>query len=525
MDPTDTPLPAALELPPLEAPIAHELPVADAAGSPEDKPKRTPRALHRNTSPFRALIVVMTGFVGLFLVMRTIAVEPFGVPTGSMAPALSGHHRDGFCPRCGYVVRVGRPTTGSVTEHFKKVTCPNCDNGLSLVEANDLGGDRLLVDKNIYDLRTPRRWEMVVFRCPNTNEEFGKPYVKRLVGLPGETITIVDGDVYVNGEIARKGIAEVRETVMPIFDMNFTPHSSGWNPRWLVEVGGDPRLPVGAGPTSAGSPAIESNSLVLDASDTPQSTTAVRYRNWHLDDRKEYPVRVWNSYDGTSRRNDMPAAHDFYLTCEVEVTAAVGAVGEACFDCRLSDGADTVTAEITVGLRKTGRAQLIRENHGGLGSANGVALEPGRRYKLEFAFVDRRAIISIDGRVVLPPADLEPATRREPVSRPLRLGSRGCRVVVRDLKLFRDIHYTAEANDYHATRHPAVLGARQYFVLGDNSGNSEDSRKWPNPAVPESSFIGKPFLIHQPLRLGRVSVGGRERVFQSLDWSRLRWLH
>jgi signal peptidase I len=43
--------------------------------------------------------------------------------------------------------------------------------------------------------------------------------------------------------------------------------------------------------------------------------------------------------------------------------------------------------------------------------------------------------------------------------------------------------------------------------------------------VPEEAFIGKPFLIHQPLRLSRVSVGGRERTFQSLDWSRLRWLH
>ena len=52
--------------------------------------------------------------------------------------------------------------------------------------------------------------------------------MKRLVGLPGETITIVDGDVYVNGEIARKGLAEVRETVMPIFDMNFAPNPGGW---------------------------------------------------------------------------------------------------------------------------------------------------------------------------------------------------------------------------------------------------------------------------------------------------------
>ncbi len=523
MDPTDTPLPTALELPPEEPPPAPKpTPVAHAPSSPTPTPHTT---LHRNVSPFRALIVVIAAFVGLFLVLRTIAVEPFGVPTGSMAPALSGHHRDGFCPRCNYTVRVGRPTSGNVNEHFRKVTCPNCDyHPLSLADARDLSGDRLLVDKNIYDLRSPRRWEMVVFRCPNPNEEFGKPYVKRLVGLPGETITIVDGDVYVNGLIARKGLAEVRETLFPVFDMNFAP-TGGWHIRWVSEPGGDPRLPLGAAPKATGSPAIENNALVMDASSTPQATTTIRYRHWHLDDRKEKPVFAWNSYDGPTRRSDLPIAHDFYLTCEVEVIAAVGAAGEACFDCRLNDGADTVTAELTVGPRKTGRAQLIREGHGGLSTASGVALEPERKYKLEFAFVDRRVILALNGRVVAPPVDLEAPVRREPESKPLRFGARGCRVVVRDLKLFRDIHYTAESNDYHGTRNPAVLGPREYFVLGDNSGNSEDSRKWPTPAVPESSLIGKPFLIHQPLRLGRMSVGGREREFPMLDWSRLRWLH
>ncbi len=143
--------------------------------------------------------------------------------------------------------------------------------------------------------------------------------------------------------------------------------------------------------------------------------------------------------------------------------------------------------------------------------------------------MDRRAILALDGRVVVPPADLEaPLEKRQPVDRPLRVGARGCRVVVRDVRLFRDIHYVGEdpRDKYeHGTRRPAMLGAGEYFVLGDNSQNSEDSRKWPTPGVPEAAFIGKPFLIHQPLRLARVSVGGRERVFQTLDWSRLRWVH
>ena len=121
------------------------------------------------------------------------------------------------------------------------------------------------------------------------------------------------------------------------------------------------------------------------------------------------------------------------------------------------------------------------------------------------------------------PADLPPAAKRGEVRRPLQLGARGCRIVVRNLKLYRDIYYTQYG--VHRTRRPARLGPDEYYMLGDNSENSEDSRKWPTPGVPEGDFIGKPFLIHQPLRLGRMTVGGQTRAFQTLDWSRLRWRH
>jgi signal peptidase I len=470
----------------------------------------------------RLLLIVTVVFASLFLVLRTLAVEPFGVPTGSMAPALIGHHRDGPCPRCGYPVRVGRPSSGGLTEHFAHVACPNCEHHFSLADARDLSGDRLLVDKNVYSMRNPRRWEMVVFRCPDPDpKEFGKPYVKRLIGLPGETITIVDGDVRVDGQIVRKGLAEVRETVMPVFDMAYPP-PGGWGVRWIVDP--DPRLPVDTPGNRATSetPVIRGTALVLDAAEAPQAMSAVTYRHWHLDERREEPVRVWNAYDGSPRHfGQLPAAHDFVLSCDVEVTATT--TSEACFACRLMDGADAVTAEISVGPRATGRALLTRENHGGLDSVAGVALENGRTYRLEFAFVDRRVFLALDGTLVMPPADLPQVPARKDVSKPLQLGVRGCRVTVHNLKLGRDIHYTQYGE--HGTRHPVTLGEKEYYVLGDNSGNSQDSRKWPTPGVPEDDFIGKPFLVHQPLRMARVTFGGRERVFQTLDWSRLRWLH
>lgn len=485
--------------------------------------------LARHAGPVRVLLVVGVVFTALFLLIRTLAVEPFGVPTGSMAPALIGHHRDGPCPRCGYPVRVGRPSGGNPAEFFGTVACPNCDHRFSLAGAPDVSGDRLLVDKNVYNLRPPRRWEMVVFRCPDTDpREAGKPYVKRLIGLPGETLKLTDGDVYAldsRGEfqLVRKGLAEVRETMLPVFDMAYPPKPNGWRERWVVASPTDPRLPPDAPGGKTAEPRIEGGALVLDASESPQAVAAVTYRHWHLDERREEPVRAWNAYDGAPRHfGQLPAVHDFVLTCEVEVASAA-AGGEASFACRLLDGADAVAAEVSVGPKAEGRAQLVREGRGALGSAVGAALVPGRTHALEFAFVDRRAHFALDDKEVFPAADLEPAASRGEVRRPLQLGARGCRLVIHNLKLSRDIHYTQYGE--HGTRRPVALGPREYYVLGDNSANSQDSRKWERPGVPEGDFIGKPFLVHQPLKLGRVSVGGRDRAFQTLDWSRLRWLH
>ena len=155
------------------------------------------------TQSLRRILRAAVAFLALFLTLRTVAVEPFGVPTGSMAPTLLGNHREGPCPRCGYPVRVGDPGPGERAQAFADGHCPNCGKRrIDVADARDINGDRLLVDKNVYTLRRPRRWEVAVFRCPVDDS---KPYVKRVVGLPGEAISIVEGDVYADGGLARKG--------------------------------------------------------------------------------------------------------------------------------------------------------------------------------------------------------------------------------------------------------------------------------------------------------------------------------
>lgn len=59
-------------------------------------------------------------------------------------------------------------------------------------------GDNLIVDKLSYRFRDPKRFEIVVFPYQYRENTY---YIKRIIGLPGETVQVVDGYVYINGEL------------------------------------------------------------------------------------------------------------------------------------------------------------------------------------------------------------------------------------------------------------------------------------------------------------------------------------
>lgn len=67
----------------------------------------------------------------------------------------------------------------------------------SSMETTLSDGDQLIVDKISYRFREPKRYDIIVF--PYKYEE-NTYYIKRIIGMPGETIQIVDGYVYINGE-------------------------------------------------------------------------------------------------------------------------------------------------------------------------------------------------------------------------------------------------------------------------------------------------------------------------------------
>jgi signal peptidase I len=58
-------------------------------------------------------------------------------------------------------------------------------------------GARVIGSRLSYNDSTPERYDIVVFHYPDDEKQL---FVKRVIGLPGETVTIIDGKVYINDE-------------------------------------------------------------------------------------------------------------------------------------------------------------------------------------------------------------------------------------------------------------------------------------------------------------------------------------
>ncbi len=79
-----------------------------------------------------------------------------------------------------------------------KATVQGYEVQYSCMVPNVQDGDWIIVGKIAYHLSQPQRGDVIVFNPPEElHSEF--PFIKRLIGLPGETVEVHDGTVYING--------------------------------------------------------------------------------------------------------------------------------------------------------------------------------------------------------------------------------------------------------------------------------------------------------------------------------------
>jgi signal peptidase I len=141
--------------------------------SPPHRRSRNPvdRLTGRLPDPLRVIVdwlVTIVGAVAIVLLVKAYVVNPYRIPSSSMEPTL----------------HCAQPASG-------------CEARFS---------DRVLANRFIYHLRDPRRGEIVVFDTPEAAQlkcGAGGTFVKRLIGMPGETVEVRlrrgEGYVFVNG--------------------------------------------------------------------------------------------------------------------------------------------------------------------------------------------------------------------------------------------------------------------------------------------------------------------------------------
>jgi len=511
---------------------------------------------HHRRDGFREVVETIVFVTVLVLLLKTFVAEAFVIPTGSMAETLLGYRRIVTCPDCGIEFPVNcseevAPQRGNPVP-VEGCTCPNCAfhdvwirNGQFVEKPPTPGsGDRVLVAK--WPWQDFFRWSVVVFKYPQEPQKHFEPlnYIKRCVGLPGETIAVNHGDLhvsrlpidyteqdppareeerwrkpytYANAQVAqqafvaggfdilRKPPAQMLAMRRLVFDNDFQPRSLVGivPPRWQAEAGWEAN--DSSRPTefrrAAGGEAVEwlrYQHLVVNHAkgDVPR---AARFQTEYITN-----VMGYNSADSARMAKGDEGRFwvgDLMLECEVEPAAAGGK-----FVMELSKGKNRFRAEFDTG---TGECRLVQR---GPVDEKEIARRPTSlrgpgRHSVRFANFDERLAVWVNGE--LPFGDGmdhegDRSGRPDDVNdkQPASVGFGGAGGTVRNLRLWRDTYYTSGGFDpnHRAPGEPELtlfVQPRHFLCLGDNSTQSSDGRDW--GLVPERLLLGRAVMVYFPV--------------------------
>ncbi|MHC5062379.1 MAG: signal peptidase I [Planctomycetota bacterium] len=398
---------------------------------PTEKKSKSSKPIRDNLEAFSIAILMAVLF-------KYFAIEAYQIPTSSMQPTMMGSTASGVY-------------------------------------------DRILVDKIRYELFEPERWDIAVFRYPLRVKQ---NYVKRIVGIPGDHLRIAGGNIYQiesgdgldPGELSaiQKPEAvqdalwrEVFPARMAIAGETRTlEYFNGRGGKW-EEIDGGLRVDMNRA----------RNGATLSYSRTKDGGLSNRLYDG-------YSADIGQKIQTETSPMELEHVQDLRLQCSVtpegsglEIEMEIGVQGSSGKGLRFSLTSEAGKARIRVD--EAGEEKLASEEFD-------LSVASGTEATVAFAHLDDRCHVWLDGDLIasLDTSDFktlevlspEASEGRAGVSARIRLdGVKSAEL--RDLRIHRDQHYTTSSRP---RAEPRILQVPQgqFFMMGDNTLQSVDSRDW-----------------------------------------------
>ncbi len=439
----------------------------------------------------------------LALMFRAFESEAFIIPTGSMAPSLTGQHYDLECENCGKRYHTGTSAENVSNSRDDSTHCPICRfptqlsrNHSKKPDHRSNNGDRILVNKFTYDFADPERYDVIVFKNPHNGKQ---NYIKRLIGLPGDNLAVENGDIYLfdqtndgwgNKRIARKPSSVVKHILQVVDDTHHIGQfleDIDWPLRWQEFAGGSD-WEVGDTDGHSVFKTIGSGSSWLRYRHFQPFKTewaAITTNNKipkRMEDKLPLGMLISDQYayndlhvvDPTKfNPNRNPGLHwvgDIGMECDLEIDQAGGEIaldiveGGVHFICTI----DTATGVAKLST-KTETDSVVKF----VDAESNVVAEPTAQtslgagsHRLMFVNADDQLHLWVDGSLI----EFDAATyNRNDVpmpyfsatdagdAEPLGIASKGASLKVDRLKVVRDIYYTSTKDEANITNESGLI--------------------------------------------------------------------
>jgi signal peptidase I len=467
----------------------------------------------------------------LAMVFRGFVVEAFLIPTGSMAPTLLGQHLLKHSDQTGQYFPVGfdprrSASPGKFSDPLLGRSVP-----LSLSEAKRLEprtGDRVVVLKTLFPFFEPERFDVVVFKNPTDTQGISANYIKRLIGLPGETLWIADGDIFTkigtgDFHIQRKPEHVQRALWQRVSDSDAIPTdmlalSRPWHgPPWIGN--------------QQGVWSYQNRTWICNTAE-PSSLV------W---DQKKMEIDDWSSYNMLMGKIPQEPVSDIRVLATItpeseNITASftLQAVGHQ-FQWLMANSNSSLTMMTIDG-------ELVKKIEFDI-----ACFKNNEPTRVEFWHADQMMSLYVNGnRVATLEYDFSPEERlrfatnaadavpveeiagRSGKEAKLTFQFDGSPLAITRLQVDHDLYYRSSRIPSIATKNPttsgneslvqpgspafgthpdklAVLGEDQFMMAGDNSAYSLDGRLWGNPdEFVATQFDDAPFVVNRNLLIGKA---------------------